>query len=273
MPPTFERTPTHICERNGGDRLMDRELQGNDRRMASALTTDSVVVWWMAVRFPPADTVRHWHASLDKTEQDQADRFHFAVDREAYIAAHALMRALLADIGGLTASAWRFVTGPFGKPEIDPELGRSQLSFNLSHTKGLVACAVGLENDLGVDVEACDRIRDAVDIADRFFSPEEVALLRHVGAEQTRDTFLRIWTLKEAYIKATGQGLSCPLDSFAFELEPVRIRFRAAVADNPDEWQFAQWRPTSRHVIAVAVRARSRTPMRVIERAVDPGEI
>jgi 4'-phosphopantetheinyl transferase len=241
--------------------------------MASALTTGSVVVWWMAVRSPAADTVRHWHASLDKREQDQADRFYFAVDREVYIAAHALTRALLANIGGLTASAWRFVAGPFGKPKIDPGLGRSQLCFNLSHTKGLVACAVGLENDLGMDVEACDRIRGAVDIADRYFSPEEVALLRHVEAEQMCDTFLRIWTLKEAYIKATGQGLSCPLDCFAFELEPIRIRFRAGVADDPDEWQFAQWRPTSRHVIALAARAQSRTPMRVIERAVKPDEI
>ena len=96
------------------------------------------------------------------------------------------------------------------------------LQFNLSHTRGFVACAISIANAVGIDVEAVSRNPD-IEVADRFFSPREVAILRAMPPERQPETFLRFWTLKEALIKATGEGLSRALDSFSFASFEQRI--------------------------------------------------
>jgi 4'-phosphopantetheinyl transferase len=251
---------------------MNERLHEPGWRPGPPLTEGAVTVWSMALASPPHDAVARWLAVLDDDERARADRFRFTADREIYIAAHALTRALLAAVGGLPAPAWRFAAAASGKPEIDPSLGRPRLRFNLSHTRGLVACAAGLDDDLGIDGEATDRIKDELELAEHFFAADEVSLLRGTAKGERRNTFFRIWTLKEAYIKATGLGLACPLDSFAFGLDPIAIQFRADLADDPAAWQFLQWRPTPLHLVALAVR-RVAGPIRLIQRAVDQHEL
>jgi 4'-phosphopantetheinyl transferase len=247
------------------------------------LSAGAVMLWWMVVDALPAPTVARWLATLDERERTQADRLRFAIDRETYIAAHALARALLSHVDRHPPSAWRFVERPGGKPQIDPALGALRKNFNLSHTRGLVACAVALDDEIGVDVEAEDRDTNELDIARHVFAPDEVSLLRSLAVERRRRAFFRIWTLKEAYIKATGQGLTCPMDAFAFGLDPIAIRFRSDIVDDPANWQFAQFQATRRHVIAVAARrpvglgsptSRAASPeLRVIQRIVSTDEI
>ena len=240
---------------------------------SKAFDDSDVLLWSMAVDGPPVEAVARWYATLDAGERARADRFHFRADRETYVAAHALTRALLARVGTLPAEAWCFVTTPTGRPEIAPALGRSRLRFSLSHTRGLVACAVGIDHDLGVDVEAAaDRVADELDLAARFFAPGEVALLRNTSKEQRRNAFLRIWTLKEAYIKATGQGLACRLDSFAFSLDPIRLQIDGADADLARSWQFAQFCATTGHVIALAAR-HAPVPLRLARREIRVGDL
>jgi 4'-phosphopantetheinyl transferase len=233
------------------------------------LSPGDAVVWWMPVAVPPAAVVARWRTCLDGSEQARADRFHFAEDRNAYIAAHALTRALLVWAGGLPAADWRFVQGPSGKPHIDPALGRSRLEFSLSHTRGLVACAVSLDHPIGVDVEAIGRVDNELELAARFFAPAEVTLLRDAAPDQRPAVFARIWTLKEAYIKGTGEGLSCPLDSFSFTLEPLAVRFGAMPGDG---WQFAQ-RELPGHMLGLALRCPAATPLVFTERRVGPHEL
>ena len=107
---------------------------------------------------------------------------------------------LLAHVDTFPPSAWRFVAGPTGKPEVAPAFARSKLHFNLSHTRGLVACAVGFDYDLGIDAEAVDGggPKDELGPATTFFAPDEAALLRGLAEDQRRRAFVRIWTLKEA---------------------------------------------------------------------------
>jgi 4'-phosphopantetheinyl transferase len=180
---------------------------------------------------------------------------------------------MLASFGNLPDSAWQFVVGPHGKPEIDPAQNRDRLRFNLSHTRGLAACAVAVDRDVGLDVEALDNVLDGHAVANRYFAAAEVELLLGIDAGSRSDAFVRLWTLKEAYVKATGRGLSCRLDSFSFKLEPVSICFDPDVADDPAAWQFVQRRPTAWHLMALAFRREPGTLMNVVERAVRSCEL
>lgn len=203
----------------------------------------------------PEALLSRWVSVLDEEERAQAARFRFAADRETYVGAHMLTRTLLSHLDGRPATQWRFAKGAHGKPEIDASHGSPRLRFNLSHARGLVVCAAGfLDGDLGVDVEAAQRTGDLLALAGRFFAPAEVALLRSMPEEARRHGFLRIWTLKEAFIKATGEGLSRALDSFAFGLDPITVDIRDG---DPLPWHFEQFDATPRHVVALAMAARA----------------
>jgi 4'-phosphopantetheinyl transferase len=229
--------------------------------MVCASNPGEVAVWWMGLGSPSAAVIAQWRVCLNAAEQAHADRFRFQEDRWTYIAAHWLIRTALASIGGLPPADWRFVVEKLGKPRIDPTLGRPELRFNLSHTRGFVACAVCVGSEIGIDVEALTRRRTGLDIAERFFSPSEVAILRGAPPDQQPDMFFRFWTLKEAFIKATGEGLSRALDSFSFSLDPISISFRPGGADEQTQWQFIEQRPTPRHFLALAVRRPATCPV------------
>lgn len=206
----------------------------------------------MPVEHAEPEAIEAWRGLLDDHERARADRFHFAVDRIAFTAAHALTRSMLAMLGGLPPHAWRFVPGPFGKPAIDPALDRPALRFNLSHTRGMVACAVTADSELGVDIEGIDRPNGGRDIADRFFSPDETALIDQAPLDQQRAVFFRLWTMKEAVMKATGRGFNLPLDAFAVTLDPLGVRFHD---EDAGPWQFDQRIVAPNHALAVAVRS------------------
>jgi 4'-phosphopantetheinyl transferase len=152
-------------------------------------------------------------ACLASEELERASRFRFEVHRTRYIAAHAAVRRILSRFLGLPPEDVAFGTGPRGKPFVGGE-GGAWLHFNLAHSGDLALCAAGRGREVGVDVEQIRPQVAAERIPERFFSPREVAALRALPIEQQQDAFFRIWTRKEAYIKATGDGLSVPLDSF-----------------------------------------------------------
>jgi len=105
-------------------------------------------------------------------------------------------------------------------------------------------------------------------VADTFFAPTEVNLLR-CSAENDRATlFFRLWTLKEAYIKAIGSGLHAPLQSFAFSFDPLRISFAASTDDKSENWYFDTLRVTEQHVLSVAVRRNTNAAIRLMPRAI-----
>jgi 4'-phosphopantetheinyl transferase len=171
-------------------------------------------------------------------------------------------------------ASWRFRAERRGRPEIDAP-GGVDLRFNLSHTDGLAACGVVRELDLGVDVEAGSRVRRHLEVADRFFSRREARALRALPEEDRVGRFLDTWTLKEAYIKARGQGLALPLDGFTFDLDadreaPLRIEFERDLGDEPTAWQFALERVGAHHRLAIAVRRGARPDLRIVVRRTDP---
>jgi len=221
-------------------------------RLRGWLTERAVVVLSLAVDpVSAAESAEERYASLNPAERQRAESFYFAPDRQAYVAAHALLRHSLSAVIPGEPADWRFVTGPLGKPQLaDPPPG-FDLRFNLSHCRSRVAVALALDVDVGVDVEALDRTaRIDPDIADAYFAPDEAAALRAIGDEaRRREQFLRLWTLKEACIKATGRGLSQPLDEFSVDPERLLVRSQPLPMA---ELRLAQWR-VAEHLVAVAV--------------------
>jgi 4'-phosphopantetheinyl transferase len=223
----------------------------------ASLPDDVVVVRWLSL-----DTIGAWDWSdllglLDLSERTRAARFHFERDCHAFVAAHALTRRMLsvhARPAGQPPHAWRFVSGPHGKPEIDDASRVPPLRFNLSHTRGLVAVAVTRRNDVGLDVEQVDASRLGIDLAATIFTPTETEQILRLPPESQASASFAIWTLKEAYIKAVGLGLSCPLDAFDVVLDPLSIRFSSRIVDDPSQWLLKHMSPVAGHALALAVR-------------------
>jgi 4'-phosphopantetheinyl transferase len=208
----------------------------------------------MAVEMLSETVMPDWAEVLDAEERLRATRFVQAADRRAFIAAHLLLRAALQEATGQNAASWRFVTRALGKPMLDPAHGQERLEFNLSHTRGAVACALAFDYVIGVDIEDSLRRNAISGIAESYFAPAEIRWLRAAGPEGAGRVFYTLWTLKEAFIKALGTGLSQPLDSFAFYPAGGEIAFSAPPTERAADWQFHHVTPDGRHHLALAVR-------------------
>ncbi len=192
---------------------------------------------------------------LSADELAQYRRFHFARDARDYAAAHALLRTSLSrHAADRTPADWRFEKTPAGKP-LFAGTGNPSLSFSLSHTHGMVACAVTPLAAVGVDVECADRDVDTADIAARFFAPSEAAQLRQLEPQARRDRFFDFWTLKEALVKALGAGMAISLASLAFTVHADgEITLDAPAAVETNRWQFGLFAASPAHRLAVAVQ-------------------
>jgi 4'-phosphopantetheinyl transferase len=219
---------------------------------------------------PERDDVRAWHAHVDHVFADPAavararrtlndadrerfDRYHGERDRRMFLLGRLMSRQLVGQALGVAPEQWEWRTGRHGRPEIaaPPTLIR----FNLAHSAGLVVCALAKAREVGVDVEDLQRPPIDERMVRRYLSPSESADVEAQGA-RWRHRFLVYWTLKEAYLKALGLGISVPLREISFVLEPgVRITFLGSLADTSTAWAFQLLEPTERHLVAVAASA------------------
>jgi 4'-phosphopantetheinyl transferase len=192
-------------------------------------------------------------ALLSDDEKERLTRFRFERDRALFLAAHALLRITLSRHADTEPGAWRFSKGSHGRPEIAEP--RSRLRFSLSHTHRLVACAVVLDRDVGLDVEHLSS-DPPIDLAERFFSLRERNDILDASIDTRAKLFLEYWTLKEAYAKACGLGLSLPLDQFSlYKKTDGRWRMAGESALHEDEelWRFWSWHVGNDHQMALAI--------------------
>jgi 4'-phosphopantetheinyl transferase len=214
-------------------------------------------LWYVRPEEVDPDLLEACQGLMTPQEVERQQRYRFPRERRQHAITRALVRTTLSRYHPVDPRSWKFRITPSGRPEIVREPGVPPLRFNVSHTPGLIVCGVTLERDIGVDVEGSPRRGLTLDIATRFFAPAEVEALRALPDEEQPERLLEYWTLKEAYIKARGGGLSIPLDGFAVHLEPdrpIRISFAARLDDDPEAWQLEQLAPTSSHRLAVALR-------------------
>ncbi len=194
-------------------------------RTGPPLVPGEVHVW--KVDLGPEVAVPEDHGLLSAEERDRADRFRRPADRARSIAARAALRELLGGYLGDAPSALRFAAGPHGKPSLETRREDAP-RFNVAHSGRLVLLAFDT-CDVGVDVEELRQGVEVEDLARRFFSADEVAALLEAPPPERERTFFRIWTRKEAFLKAHGKGLSSPLTAFT-TTAPSGIPLRAVRA-------------------------------------------
>jgi 4'-phosphopantetheinyl transferase len=258
------RMPARLFNR---ERLERSQTRGpaTTRRYTSVVTPHDVQVWFRATDALDAAAIAAAASVLSDEERAQYHRFHVAYDAHDYAAAHALLRHALSATGDHAPAQWRFDKTAAGKPLLIGN-GAGRASFSLSHTRGMVACAVTSGAAVGVDVECVDREVDAGAIAARFFAPAETARIMALEGPARRDRFFDLWTLKEALVKALGLGMAGSLGLLAFTVDADGGIHVDAPGVDPGAWPFALFAPGLRHRLAVAVQmSRSRTVELVLQ--------
>ena len=157
---------------------------------------------------------------LTPDERRRADRFHRNCDRAAFVVARGMVRLLAARYCGLAPAELVIECSASGKPSFAGKAAADGMEFNVSHTSDLAACVFAHRRRVGIDVEAVRGIPDADAIAASLFSPTEAAEYGQLPAALRPRAFLSAWTRKEAFLKAIGDGLSRPLNSFSVAFAP-----------------------------------------------------
>jgi 4'-phosphopantetheinyl transferase len=243
------------------------------------LSEDEVHVWYVRTdALRDSALLAQFASILSAEERERWQRFSFPEGKHSYLVSHGFLRTVLSRYADVPPADWRFTRNAYGKPEIlePPEaslLGR--LCFNLSHTTDLAACAIVLDREVGVDAEDVDRRgRDiSEELIRHCLSPQELACFRALPPEARKSSFFDYWTLKEAYLKARGFGLSLPIEAITFSWpsgvphsEPAAVSFAPEIKDDPQTWQLERFSPTERHRIALAVRRPLGLDLRVVLR-------
>lgn len=200
-----------------------------------------------------------YQSLLSREEQDKYRSFYFDRHRHQYLVTRALVRTVLsAYMPNIRPKEWRFNKNKYGKPNVMNAALKFPVEFNISHCDKLIVLVVTNGVAVGVDVECMLRDRKKLDIAYNYFSSEEIKALKSLKIDKQYGRFYDLWTLKEAYIKARGTGLSVLLDKFIFEFldnKKVTIAFDGeAIDDEPNFWRFWQIRPNNTHKISIALR-------------------
>jgi 4'-phosphopantetheinyl transferase len=234
-------------------------LKGATRRELITSLECEVHVWVLDPDTAGVDVCEWCDAALSTGERERMGKFLREADRRSFLLARGLVRAVLSRYADLPAAAWTFAAGEHGRPEISNRDAPVGLRFNLSHTRGRITILVHGADEAGIDVERLGRVDDPAALGQRFFTPEEHADLMSCPGPQRDLHFVRLWTLKEAYIKARGLSLAMNGKKFWFEFSDagdIQVHFDEGLRDEASAWSFAAYPSGDQHILATAVRRR-----------------
>ena len=221
---------------------------------------NEVAVVWVDVSSMTEADVDDGVRWLPAAERERFRRHRLALAAREFLAGRLLIRGWLEEVSGTPATEWQFSEGERGRPSISHP--PAPWSFNLAHSGGLVACALSLLPDVGIDLEYLDRRPMARDLVRRFCSPAEVADIESRPESERTRRFLTYWTLKEAYLKARGLGIGVQLEDVEFEIDGPRpsINLRGSLEGTDTGWAFALYQPSARFLLSVAAPQSPGTP-------------
>jgi len=194
---------------------------------------------------------------MSNAERERAQKF--VRGKNEYIASRWLLRKVLGRYTNVAPAAVEFLYADKGKPY----LPQGDIHFSLSHSGHWALLAVAKTELIGVDIEELKPARDLLGIAENYYHPKEFAYLRTLKEEAQHAYFYRLWTLKEAFLKAIGAGISAGLEKIQFDIagDNIKAQIAASLSADTDEWQFHQWAMTTQDYCALA--GKSRQPLAV----------
>ncbi|PSF36760.1 4'-phosphopantetheinyl transferase [Aphanothece hegewaldii CCALA 016] len=218
---------------------------------------------WVNNLDQPSETIQNLEKILSEDEKERAMRFRFAEHRRRFIVARGGLREILGHYLNLAPQDVRFEYNAKGKPFLCSSLNR-ELQFNVSHSHELALYGVAQSSKIGVDLEYVRTVKDLEHIAERFFCPSEAAIVKTLSSKEKEKAFFKIWTAKEAYLKATGEGIAGGLNQVEVSIskrsasQRASGQFQGLKSIAGDEQAVNQWRlwsffPKPDYVATIAV--------------------
>ena len=221
-----------------------------------SLHDPSLDLWCLHVADVPLSFLADPYQSdlLSAKELERYSTLRFQKDRNIYLARRILVRGVLSRHAGVQPWEWRFAENEFGKPCIAAKCCTLGLHFSVSSSSDLAVCIVAREPLSGVDVEDTHK-PDAMEASELILSAEERIYLEQLPPHKRKHALLQYWTLKEAYLKARGIGLTLPLGDISFHRQrpTILVSLSKAIVHDPKGWRFQQYLLFNRYLTATAI--------------------
>ncbi|NEQ40924.1 MAG: 4'-phosphopantetheinyl transferase superfamily protein [Okeania sp. SIO3I5] len=219
------------------------------------LSENNVHIWSTNLKLSSGQ-IEKLSTILSSDEIERAKRFYFEKDKNRFIIARGTLRKILSRYLNIEAQKLQFAYSDRGKPY----LTNTSILFNLSHSQDLALYAITQVNLIGIDLEYIRPMNDVENLAKRFFSPQEYNLISQLPPQKQQETFFKLWTCKEAYLKATGDGLAGGLEKVEICLTPEKpVEFFSINGDieEASHWYLHQFIPQANYIAAVAVAGKN----------------
>lgn len=223
--------------------------------LADLISNRQKIHVWIAPLTRSIDEIAEFKNTLTNDELKKEKSFHFERDRTQYIAGRGLTRRVLGNYLGIEAGQIKFNYGQNGKPFLAEKLNKSCIQFNLSHSNDIITIAVTIDKKIGADVEYIRPITELNSIVSLYFSDLDNKWFTNIPEDRRTDIFYTLWTRKEAYLKAIGQGLT---QSLNFSVLAHDFKKNGGILENElavvSGWTFFSFKPSKDYQISIAVQ-------------------
>jgi 4'-phosphopantetheinyl transferase len=219
------------------------------------LSNDEIHIWSASLKQSWEDIAEHF-SILSLNEQERAKRFYFEQDQNRYIAGRGMLRNFLGNYLGMEPGQIEFSYGAYGKPALANHLNVENLQFNLSHSNDVVVYTFTKDQLIGIDIEHVRPMKDMDDFAHHFFTPTEYNFIQALSKDQKQIFFFKLWTCKEAFLKANGSGLTAPLNQVEISFPNDETAILKSIGSDTAQaahWHFKIFNPVSGYQAAIAV--------------------
>ena len=193
---------------------------------------------------------------LSRDEVERANRFYFERDRMQFIVRRGILKQIIANYLAIDPKNLLFEYNRFGKPFLITDSLKHDLRFNMSHSKNMAIYCIGYQKDVGIDIEYIQEDFEFHQIIDRFFSLNEKKHIQKITIDKRREAFFRIWTRKEAVLKALGKGVSFPLQKVNVPYDRSSFTIRINSIGNQckeTSWYVQDLFPANNYIASIAI--------------------
>lgn len=220
-----------------------------------SLSNHEIHIWRASLNLSP-QKIEQLEQTLSEDERSRANRFRFPHLKDRFIAARGNLRKILSFYLQIESDCLQFEYSSRGKPQLAANLNKLSLQFNLSHSQDLALYGFSINQKIGIDLEYLRSISDIEKLAQRFFSEREYELINQSDLNLKQQVFFQFWTAKEAYLKATGEGLVDSLSEIEFLIKPDQSISLQSVHSNTkaaQNWLIDNFIPASDYIATFAV--------------------